>query len=573
VEQLIRLAMAGALVCALATAACGEGGADRRDAGRGGTLTMLSSSDVDFLDPGRTYFAQGIQVASATQRTLYGFRPTDLEHPVADLAAGGPAISDGGRTVTIRIRRGVRFSPPVGREVRSRDVAYAFERFFSVSVAGPYQQYFGDLIGVPATLPATPGRISGISTPDDRTIVFRLRRPTAAAFVKALVLPITAPVPEEYARRFDRQSPSTYNTHVVATGPYMVRNDTSGTTVGYKAGRSIDLVRNPNWRASTDRRPARLDAVRIVTNARERNVASRQVLAGSRMVLDSTPPPTIIKRVVEGARDQGVIVPAGGYRFMPLNTSIKPFDRLDVRRAVLAAYDREASRKARGGAVTGPVATHFLPPGIPGHEEAGAAAGTGVDFLASPEGDPALAKAYMKRAGFPSGRYTGGETFLLVAGSSDGERGMGAVAAATLRSLGFKVRLKIVPDDALFTSWCSVPSREVLACPGIAWLKDYPDPEPMLKPVFGGAAFTQRAGNTNFSQLRDPAIDAAMARARLLSGEARLRAWGQIDDMIVRQAAAVPLQWEQAMLIHSKDVNGVANVYFDSWDLSYTSLK
>ena len=41
-------------------------------------------------------------------------------------------------------------------------------------------------------------------------------------------MPITAPVPEEYAKKFDAKNPSTYNTHVVATGPYMVKNDASG---------------------------------------------------------------------------------------------------------------------------------------------------------------------------------------------------------------------------------------------------------------------------------------------------------------------------------------------------------
>lgn len=534
---------------------------------------MLSSSDVDFLDPGRTYFAQGIQVAAATQRTLYGFRPTDLTQAVPDLAAGPPAVTSGGRVVTVRIRRGVRFSPPVGREVRSRDVAYAFERFFSTNVAGPYQQYFHDLVGVPTKLPEEPERIAGISTPDDRTIVFRLKRPTGAAFVKALVLPITAPVPQEYARPFDAESPSTYNSHVVATGPYMVRNDESGKTVGYQAGRQIDLVRNPNWRKATDQRPAILDAIRIKTDAHDRNVASRQVLSGSRMVLDSTPPPTILKLVSERYQAQQEVVPAGGYRFVPLNTSIKPFDRLDVRRAVLAAFDRTAARKARGGPVTGPIATHFLPPGLPGFKEAGGAAGSGEPFLAKPDGDPALAAKYMKAAGFASGKYTGNEEFLVVAGSSDGERGMAAVTRRVLESLGFEVKLRIVPDDSLFTDWCQVPAKHVLACAGIAWLKDYPDPEPMLKPVFGGASISTDAGNTNFSMLHDPTIDAAMARARLLGGEERNLAWGHIDTLIVRQAAAVPLQWDQATLIRSKDVQGVSNVYFDSWDFSYTSLK
>jgi peptide/nickel transport system substrate-binding protein len=541
----------------------------------GGTLTMLSSSDVDFLDPGRTYFTAGAQVAVATQRTLYRFAPSSLLHMVPDLAAAQPTIGDGGRTVTVRLRRGIHYSPPVDREVVAKDVAYAFARFFSVNVAGPYAQYFSDLVGVPSAPTKGVKPIRGIETPDDHTIVFRLRTPTASAFVARLVLPITAPVPEEYARRFDAKSPSTYNTHVVATGPYMVKADKDGNTVGYRAGKEIVLVRNPNWRRAGDGRPALLDGVRIKTDADDRTIASRQVLNGSHMALDSIPPPAILKLVYQRYRGQAARLSVGGYRFVPLNTSLKPFDDLNVRRAVLAGFDREAARKARGGVVTGPLATHFLPPGIRGFAEAGGERGPNLPFLSAskPGGDPQLAAEYMKRAGYPSGRYTGDEQYLVVSGNSPGEVGIGEVVKAQLEHLGFRIKLRSVPDDALFTNWCSVPERKVLSCAGIAWLKDYPDPAPMLDPVFDGAAISPTGNNTNYSQLDDPRINAAMRRAKALSGEARIAAWGRIDRMILETAAAIPLQWDVATLIRSKDVAGVTNAYFNSWDFAYTALK
>ena len=74
-------------------------------------------------------------------------------------------------------------------------------------------------------------------------------------------MPITTPVPEEYAKKFDAKNPSTYNTHVVSTGPYMVKNDARATRSATSAGKSIDLVRNPNWDARTDYRPAYLDEI------------------------------------------------------------------------------------------------------------------------------------------------------------------------------------------------------------------------------------------------------------------------------------------------------------------------
>src|SRR3954453_21174708 len=113
----------------------------------GGDLTMLASSDVDYLDPGHTYYTFGEMVTLATNRPLYSFKPDDALHPVPDLAADQPQISADQRTVTVTIRPGIRYAPPVNREVTSADVKYAFERFFSVNVGGQYPGYFSVIRG------------------------------------------------------------------------------------------------------------------------------------------------------------------------------------------------------------------------------------------------------------------------------------------------------------------------------------------------------------------------------------------------------------------------------------------
>src|SRR5918997_414505 len=218
----IALGLAGALVLH----GCGgeHGGKSNTrssDDGRdGGKLTVLYTDDVDFIDPGMTYYQPGYQVAYATQRPLYSWRPDDSERPVPDLAWSDPQISEDGRTVTVKIRSGVRFSPPVNREVTSDDVKYAIERGFFTTVASGYAGgYFGDLIG--AREGAKPGaEIEGIEPPDDQTMEFHLSRGSGGVLAGALALPLTAPVPEEYAREFDAKAPSAYGQHVVATGPY-----------------------------------------------------------------------------------------------------------------------------------------------------------------------------------------------------------------------------------------------------------------------------------------------------------------------------------------------------------------
>ena len=95
--------------------------------------------------------------------------------------------------MTVNIRHGIHFSPPVNREVTSSDVAYAIERGANPKVANAYFiPYFGDIVGAKS---ANGGPISGIETPNPYQIVFHLTEPTASLLSGALSLPLTAPVP------------------------------------------------------------------------------------------------------------------------------------------------------------------------------------------------------------------------------------------------------------------------------------------------------------------------------------------------------------------------------------------
>ena len=542
----------------------------------GGKLTVLWTDDVDNIDCGISYYQMGYMVCYATQRPLYSWKPEDGQTPVPDLASADPQVSADGKTVTVKIRQGVKFSPPVDREVTSKDVKYAIERGFYNTVQNGYAgAYFGDIVG--AKIGAKPGtKVPGIETPDDQTIVFKLKRGTGGVLAGALALPLSAPVPPEYAAKLDAKQPSAYGPNQVATGPYMIANDASGKAVGYEAGKSIRLVRNPNWDKSTDYKPAYVDEIDMPQGNDDTTIASRRVVEGSGMLTgDFSPPPAALAQVVRdsGMKDQLALFPGGSTRYVNMNTTVKPFDNINVRKAVIAGFDRNAMRLVRGGELVGDIPTHMIPPGLPGFEEAGGLKGPGLDFMSHPDGDMALAAEYLKKAGYPSGKYTGKDELLMV-GTSEGVAQKAAeVAKENFEKLGFKVRLRLVTQDAMYTRFCNSPPANVAICPNVSWGKDFADAQTLLDPTFNGKNIVQQ-GNSNWPELNDPKINAAMDKAETITDpKERAEAWGKIDLMVTEQAPLVAWIWDKQALLRSADTNGAVSEFNSMWDLSWTSLK
>ncbi len=539
----------------------------------GGTLTVLNHEDFESLDPGEAYFALDYEIVDATQRPLYSNRPNTFAAPIPDMASAPAEISSDAKTVTVHIRHGVHFSPPVNREVTSADVAYAIERGANPNVANPYfHSYFGSLTGAEK---ANGGPFPGITTPNPDTIVFHLDEPKAQIVVDALTLPLTAPVPEEYAKRFDAAKPSEYGNYQVATGPYMLKADAQGKVlgVGYQPGKSATLVRNPNWSASTDFRPAYLDQIDINIGG-DPTVIGRQVLEGSDMVQNDTPAQPIVKLAYEDFRDQLSISPGAGTRYVAVNNKRGPFSNVDVRKAFWAALDRYAMNKARGGELVSTVMTHFLYPEIPGFEEAGGLAGPHVDYNAYPDGNMQVAAKYMKLAGYPSGRYSGSHELQIVGATGSPEAEDAEIVNQTLRDLGFHTKLNLVEKSVMYEKFCGVPSEEIDVCPNVGWAADFADGQAVLDVPFNGKSI-EPSGNQNWGQVDDPQINKAMTAAESLVGaNARAAAWASIDRELVAQAVAVPYDWEKAPNIESKDVAGVGDLSNGgSWDYSFTSLK
>jgi len=236
---------------------------------------------------------------------------------------------------------------------------------------------------------------------------------------------------------------------------------------------------------------------------------------------------------------------------------------------VSAALDRDALRDALGGAVVGEVATHWIPPGVPGFEEAGGDAGPGVDFLAFPQGNLALARRYLREAGYARGRITGFPVLELVARRQPSGEEFAAATREALAALGLRSRVRFLAFEP-FIRACSHASR-VAACLGYRWQRDVDDAASVLPPLFGRQGL--RAG-TNVSRLSNPSLERLMDEAATTTGEAdRAERWADVDRRVTHLAPGVPIVWNREPNLRSEDVKGVLDRDLAAWDLSFTSLR
>src|SRR3954471_698529 len=535
---------------------------------RGGTLTVVSLEGSPDLDPARINDVYGTMIARAVDRTPYTFRP-DQEGPQPDLAECTPEISADRQRVTITIHSGVHFSPPVNREVTARDVAYGIARGFLPGVDSPSAQlYFADVKGVAAVAAGRRTLPSGLGPPDDHTLEIHVNGPTGRLVAEALTLPLAAPVPPEYARRFDRLPRSTYGWHQVATGPCRIAPERAGLLPPADAPR-ITLERNPAWDSGQDFRPAFLNRIVLEQHSPGAGALARRVLGGSAAVTGNEPASADLLGALHSRRAQVALPPAGEVTFIALNTRLAPFDDPDVRRAVSAAFDRDAVRAALGGVVVGEVPTHWIPPGVPGFAEAGGDAGPGVDFLAFPRGNLALAHRYLRQAGYARGRITGFPVLHLVARRDASGSEFAAETQKALAALGLHSRVRLLAFRQ-FIHACSQASR-VAACLGYRWQRDVDDAASVLPPLFGRQGL--RAG-TNVSRLSNPSLERLMDEAATTTGEAdRADRWADADRRATELGPGGPSVWTREPNLRSEDVKGVLDRDLAAWDLSFTSLR
>jgi peptide/nickel transport system substrate-binding protein len=554
-----------------------------KKAAAGGVFRVEWESSFDFtagFDPTGEYLGEAFGIYSnLLVRTLVGYNHVAGAAGnviVPDLATNTGVITNGGKTYTFHLKSGIKFGPPLNREITSKDVLWAFERIGTTSVGAQYGFYYDAIKGMPAFKAGKSKVIQGIKTPDPKTIIFNLSKPTGD-FRLRLSMPAAGPQPQEVSGCFTK--PNEYGRYVISSGPYMIAgsdklNASSCDTIkaaggisGWDGTKVLDLVRNPAYNPATDTKAAREnlpDEFTFTVNSNADDIYAR-VTRGDIEEEVAGETPSVLREYKESPQ----LHTNDGDRtwYVTMNLTQPPFDDLHVRRAVNFVVNRVAMRKAWGGESAGAVATHMAPDAILGNKLKGYAPyGNGQGNLAKAKAEMKLSKYDKNHDGICDASAC--KSIFTVTGDRSVEKGFIPVFTQNLKSIGLNIKDRVLKDayTPIQTPRLNIP---LSTRPG--WGKDYADALTFFGPLFDGANIIPQ-GNTNYSLLGItpaiakkvgvkgniagvPSINADLAKCSLLLANARLSCYAALDKKLTWNVVPwVPYIWSYAQSISSKNV-------------------
>jgi peptide/nickel transport system substrate-binding protein len=471
------------------------------------------------LGPNVTDFAVGGLVFDGlvAYRRVGGSAGAEL---VPDLAAHLPTPMDDGRTYSVQLRGGIRYSD--GTPVRASDFRAGVDRDLALNPATE----LGGIVGAAQCVArhAKPCDLSrGIKVDDARqTITIHLTNPDAN-FLYKLALQEASLVPAGKALRAGRAH------SISGTGPYRVAS--------FQPNREIRLIRNKYFHVwSPDARPDGYpDEIRFRLNP---NAAARlrAVVTGAADWVSLADPS------LTGEQQRGVLTryadmlhsdPKPGTLWAFLNTRVRPFNNVRVRRALNYVINRRALVELTGNVAT--TTCQVLPPSFPGYRPY-----CPYTRNPSPAGtwtapDIARARALVRASG------TAGMRVKFVGTRSPIVLTLERYFVSVLRQLGYRASLRILSSQGVIAYIANSRDRAQIGSTG--WIADTLAASNFLQ-LFTCASFVPNSPQSlNVFEYCNPKLDSMIRKAAALqvSDPSRANALSaQVDRALVDQAVALP---------------------------------
>jgi ABC-type transport system substrate-binding protein len=505
------------------------------------------------FDPAQASEIYSGAVIAAIMEPLLTFdylaRPVKLAPLTAEAL---PQVADGGKRYTIKLRKGIYFSPDPAfkgkrRELTAADYAYSIKRLVDPKNRSPNAFYVaGKIEGLDALVAKAKqngdrfdysARVAGLEAPDRYTLRITLTH-SDYTFPQVLALPALSAVAHEVVEAYDGDVAA----HPVGTGPYVLKE--------WVRASKIVLGASPTFRGYVwDFTPGD-DPVDKTIAARMRGMHMPQIgtidirvmeepqsswLAFQRGELDILNLPGTFAPV---ALPHGKLSPALADKGVYLSRILQPAinytafnmrdpvlggfskEKIALRRAIAMTYDVDAEVDIIRKEQATPLAM-VIPPGVTGYE---------ARYRSNIKHDPDAANELLDRFGYRKGsdgfrRLPNGAPFTLRYASQTNAtaREFDELWKKTMNTLG--IRLTIEKGKL------SDQIREALACHHqmwtYGWIADYPDGDNFMQLLYGG-----NVGQSNAACYQSRTYDALYEQSRLLPDSP---ARNQLFEQMTRQ--------------------------------------
>jgi peptide/nickel transport system substrate-binding protein len=551
---------------------------------RGGTLRIGITEGLPPLDPAKIEFSPPITELQrcCLLRTLVNYRGATTEAGGSvlrpDLAVALPKVSEDGLAYTFRLKPGIRYAPPYDDvTIKAQDIVRAIE--YALRLKTAYGTNF--MLVIEGAREFQNGRadtVSGLETPDDRTLVVHLAELVGDLSERFSFL-VTAPIPPG-ADVGDEQ----IGRVPVSSGPYMLAGskgfDFSRAPTkqrlpsGYVFEKRITLVRNPSWR-NDPLRAAYVDRI-VLTVESSPDKAAAQVDQGRLDVALGQLVPTteqLARYRGDPALEKRLFAHVGNIvRYIALNLAVPPFDDVHVRKAVNFAIDKQALRRTARGGLSGRIAGHIAPDALVNNLL------LDYDPYETPGGRGDLEAAQREMA---KSRYDRDHDGVCDAPACNGLLAparnddpliprLGKLVAADLRPIGIELEVKAVDPDTYFEK-VSLPQSRVPVVPALGLFPDTlngtgvfsvfygPLVNSPVGPGLAGSLVGARPGQLGkwkYTVTKVPNVDGKIAECLRLTAGAQIQCWAETDQLLMETVVPwVPYLFEGSVQVVSDRVS------------------
>lgn len=438
----------------------------------GGVLELAVSNDIRSLDPASISDGLAPSLVELVYAALVDYDRNGAL--VADLAERYERSADG-LSFSFTLRPGLRFQD--GTSLEAADVKRSIERALGPASPSSSRGFFEALVGFDAFTSGEAPSLAGVEVHGPLALTLRLSRPDAT-FERALPLQAIRPVCASMGATF---SPDAVP---CGAGPFKLAR--------WVRGEDVWFERNPHYYVPN--RPY-LDGVHMTFHVsplaqrfrfergeqhllREMNATDE-----SRFLADPRWAPYTFRQPATQMNAEG------------MNTEVPPFDKVEVRRAVSFAIDREQYVKLRPNALLS--LNQPVPQGVLGHEPT----------LPCQRYDLAEARRLMAAAGYPYDPVTGHGGYPHEIPYLAYRKGLTEYTAQLLKEQLARIGLRLDLRLVSYSTYMALAHRRGgVGMSYQGWAMDFSDPSNFTEALFHSRAIQDEDSN-NTAFYRNPTLD------------------------------------------------------------------